>query len=376
MQKTFTVRYNMKKYEEEFMTNYSSVLNSSILYYPSIEFPDDGFIKSSLCIWDIIYRIVPESYTPNDSDEIKIAVQEGAIKNIKLSKSDLNIASDGFMDLLTGSSFLPAGLEGYETIDLHKEKVDARLYPYLKELASQVTGDWLTLSEQVVHGYMLFLANSICQNRNIPKITDNPDVFSIMTYFENDGQFDEGVLRDNAGEYYSSIIIPNLIPAGVERTDIETVLRFREKTAKGRAEFRDTISGFTDELKEINDREYAREVTENFRVHLEDSKQSISETGKAIVKNFIPSFLTIGVPTQVSTLGLLGINGDPYSINNIMKSFFISSVAAFADGYSKSKSWKSQTASYYIGLKTTFEDGVGRISTPRFDRIFEEFIND
>lgn len=358
------------------MKNYSSVLNSSILYYPSIEFLDDGFIKSSLCIWNTIYRIVPESYTPNDSDEIKIAVQEGVIKNINLTKSDLSIAADGFMDLITGSQFLPAGLEGYDAIDLHKDKVDARLYPYLKELAIQITGDWITLSEQVVHGYMLFLANSICQNKNIPKITDNSDVFSIMTYFENDGQFDEWVLRDNAAEYYSSIIVPTLIPAGVERTDMETILKFRDNTTKGRDEFRNAVSSFTDELKNIKDIEYAREVTENFKKSLEESKQNINETGRAIIKNLVPSFLTVGVPTQVSTLGLLGINDNPFSMLNIMKSFFIGSVAAFTDGYGKSKSWESKTASYYFGLKSTFEDGFLRIKIPRFDRIFEEFIND
>ena len=356
--------------------NNSSILNSNILYYPSIEFPDDGFIKSSLCIWDNIYRIIPESYIPNDSSEIRTAVQEGVIKNITLSARDLNMAADKFMDFMTSSRILPAGLDGYDEIDLHKDKVDARIYPYLKELAKQVTGDWLTLSKQVVNGYMIFLANAISQNRDMPKFTDNPDIFSIMTFFENNGDFNEWVLRDNADEYYSTIIVPTLIPAGVERSDIDTVLRFREKTFNGRTEFRNTISSFTDELKNVADMEYAQGLTDKFVKQLEYSKQNIFETGISIAKRLIPSFLAVGLPTAVSTLGLLRGSSEPFSTEIIRNTIYISSVAAFADGYSKSKTWTSKTASYYFGLKGMFEDGYDRSKVPRFDRIFEEFIND
>ena len=43
----------------------------SILYYPHIEFKNEAWVKSSLLLWDHVYRIVPENYIPNDSDEIK-----------------------------------------------------------------------------------------------------------------------------------------------------------------------------------------------------------------------------------------------------------------------------------------------------------------
>lgn len=355
--------------------NYSSTLNSSILYYPSIEFPDDGFVKSSLCIWDTIYRIVPESYSPNDSDEIVIAVQEGAIKNIKLTENDLSMASDRFMDFITSSLFLPTGLEGYDSY-LHKGKVDPSLYPFLRELSKQVTGDWITLSDQMVQGYMFFLANSISKNRNIPKISDNPDIFSIMAYFENDGQFNERVLRGNADEYYSTVIVPTLIPAGVERVDIDKVLKFRENTMSERAEFRNTVSGFTNELKNIKDRDYAQDITNNFIQQLESSKQSIFEKGKSFAQKLIPSFLAVGLPTAISTLALLGVNSEPYSAEVIRNTICISSVAALADGYNKSKTWESETASYYFGLKGMFEDGYGRFKMPKLERINKEFIND
>ena len=353
--------------------DYSDLISSNILYYPSINFLDSNFLKSCLCIWDTIYRIVPDTYIPNDSEEIQIAIQAGTIKNIKLNKDDLNSAADSFMDFITGTEFLPAGLEG-DTIDLHKDKVDSRLYPYLKELSRKATGDWLTLSEEIVHGYMLFLANSICENRQMPKITDNADVFSIMTYFENEGKFNEWVQNCQAQEYYASLILPTFLPSEIDKINMETILKFREKTQEGRVEFRDSISKFADELKNIRDKEYALSLSLKLKEQMENSKQNIIDSGMSIIKSkFIPSYLSVGIPTQLTTLGVLGMQGNPFSLINIGGSFLIGAIAAFADGYSKSKSWRSKTASYYFQLKSKFGDSY-RI--PRYDRIFEEFIND
>lgn len=41
------------------------------LYYPSMEFRSISWLKGMLLFWDGIRRIVPESYTPNDDEEIK-----------------------------------------------------------------------------------------------------------------------------------------------------------------------------------------------------------------------------------------------------------------------------------------------------------------
>lgn len=44
----------------------------SILYYPHIEFQNEAWVKSSLLLWNHVYRIVPEGYVPNDSDDPQI----------------------------------------------------------------------------------------------------------------------------------------------------------------------------------------------------------------------------------------------------------------------------------------------------------------
>jgi hypothetical protein len=57
-------------------------MSKDVLYYPTIEFYDEVWLKTSLCLWDKIYRIVPDSYKPKDSDEVKTAIDNGLVKNI------------------------------------------------------------------------------------------------------------------------------------------------------------------------------------------------------------------------------------------------------------------------------------------------------
>ena len=63
----------------------------SILYYPHIEFQNEAWVKSCLLLWNHVYRIVPEGYTPNDSDEIKALVDADLVRNIKLDDKDREV---------------------------------------------------------------------------------------------------------------------------------------------------------------------------------------------------------------------------------------------------------------------------------------------
>jgi len=74
----------------------SSFASRSILYYPTLEFQSETWVKASLLFWDKIYRIVPTSYNTRDSDEIKIAISNGFIEDIELTDKDLRHTADKF----------------------------------------------------------------------------------------------------------------------------------------------------------------------------------------------------------------------------------------------------------------------------------------
>jgi hypothetical protein len=71
-------------------------IKAAVLSYPTIEFYDDTWLKACLCIWDKVYRIVPSSYRPNDSDEVKLAIDCGLVENVTLSQGDLEATAADF----------------------------------------------------------------------------------------------------------------------------------------------------------------------------------------------------------------------------------------------------------------------------------------
>lgn len=355
-----------------------NLFNSNILYYPSIEFNNPSFIKSALCIWDTVYRIVPEGYIPDDCSEIRLAVETGAIKDIKLSPRDLKQTSVDFITFIESQEYLPAGLTGYPTINLHKDKVDHRLYPYLQSLAFEMSENYFNLSKEVAHGYMLHLANNVASNRCIPKITDNKDVFSLMAYYETEGLVDEYIYSTDSDLYYSTLVIPTFIPKGISTVDMDFVLRYREKTQKGRAELRNTIHDFTEDLLEVKDWEYAKELCEKKKIQILEANNSIIDSSKLFLSSFIQSSLVMGLPMAVSTLSLFAGGSDIFTPHKIGGVGAISAIAPLLEGAKTVRKARRIDSSYLLNLNRTFQDEINFISSSssNYTRVLNEFIND
>lgn len=175
---------------------------SNILYFPHIEIADSASLKAALCVWDAVYRIVPENFKPNDSDEVLQAVDAGALRNIRLSSADLAETREAYSEFIESISFMPDALdrEPREMAEIHSDKMDERMVEELSELIGEIArnGDWLQLPRGLADGYMLFLANSVSRKRRLPKFTDSDTMFVSMEYFAMNGEFSEFVYRQGA----------------------------------------------------------------------------------------------------------------------------------------------------------------------------------
>jgi hypothetical protein len=219
-----------------------SLSTGEILYYPTIEFQSDAWLKAALCVWEKVYRIVPSTYTPSDSDEVKQAIDGGLVESIKLEKADLTTAAEEFEEFMESAVQSPLSLHGYESIRLHKDKVDERLLPLLESLSSKIDPNgWLSLSEQVANSYMLFLATSVARRRAIGKATDNSDAFTINPYYQYDGNFTNYIWNPEASEIAVSLLLPQLMPRGIEEDSMDRVLDFRKNYAEARAAYRQSV---------------------------------------------------------------------------------------------------------------------------------------
>lgn len=185
----------MKDEKQEIMyKNSKDMKPDSILYYPHIEFQCEAWVKSSLLLWDHVYRIVPEGYTPNDSDEIKALVDEDLVRSIKLDDKDREDTFDEFLRLCEKiENHKPAGLIPSEEDRIHPGKIDSRLYPYLDLIGEHFIDEdkWLHLSKDLARGYMFKLSQVVARLRNLNRGTDDMDAWSINPYFCENANFGE-----------------------------------------------------------------------------------------------------------------------------------------------------------------------------------------
>lgn len=353
---------------------------SEVLYYPTIEFRDESWLKGALCQWDKVYRIVPPSYHPNDSDEVKEAIDAGLLESIRLTKEDLSETAADFMVFWERAPFVPAAFEAREEVPvrLHPEKVDERIREQLAALAEHVDQDgFLTLSKEVANAYMLFLSESVSRRRGIPKLTDDSSMFTAMEYFIHDGNFDEIVYSEDRAEVTAALTLASLVPEGIGKCRMREVIEFHEKNEEGRTAFRASVDGLVNELKHVKDRVFLEKRVAKFEEDLRKAQASVWSALKNGAADLGYSMLSVGLPMAFTSFSVIG-SADAWSVRAVGKSALLGIVATLADhARSRRVSWSSREASYWLSMQSAFtQDNRMRAPAPSFHRQFEEFIND
>jgi hypothetical protein len=355
--------------------------SDSILYYPTIEFQNETWVKAALTFWDKIYRIVPQGYSPMDSDEIEIAVKEGFIENIELSENDLASAADKFEAYCNTLDWYPAGFCRHSyTARLNVEKIDSRLRPYFEEFAGTIDDDgFYKIRNEIANGYMFFLSESISNNRNIGKLTDNEDMFTAMSYFDGEAKFDEWLTNPEATELYTNLIIENLIPADIRSIRMDKILDISEGLKTQKSDFRNKVSSFANDFSKIEDSGFAEKRLFEFKVSLIESQLTRKEILKGFTNNLASSALYSGLPIfSTNMIASMFTSGDQFDITALVtKGLLISGVATMADARRTVQRWDSRKSNYYLDVrKNLTSEENSKITYKNMHRNLEEYIND
>jgi hypothetical protein len=361
------------------INNFSS---DSILYYPTIEFQSETWVKAAITYWDKIYRIVPPSYIPRDSDEIKIGISEGVIENINLTEEDLKETADKFEAYCNDLDWLP---DGFETsrfeVRLHDEKIDERLKPYFKEFAGSMNKDgFYSVRPEIANGYMFFLSDTISKRRNLARLSDNEDMFTAMTYFDAEGNFDDWISDSEREEHYTNLILENVIPGDIRSIRMDRIIEIGAKLKNYKEEFREMTSEFAQNLSKIEDPKFALKELSKFKTNLEDSQLTRTEILSGVCKNLLPSALYVGIPTFTASLvgNLFTTRDDLFGLVTFASGATMASIATLMDsGKEVRKNWKSKRSNYYLDIRKDLTANEG--GPIRFHNIqgrLDEFVND
>lgn len=352
------------------------MMNNSILYYPHIEFQNIGWVKSSLLLWDHVYRIVPASYCPQDNREIQQAADLGMIRSVNLDENDIRGFSSEFINFVEELPFQPAGLEYDEMAYLHPEKVDTTLYPFLEQYATgESPNGFIELPKEIVRGYMFFLANQVASRRGLSRCTDDIYSFSVSSYFSENANFEELLYDREAEGFYSSLILNDLLPIDAESMPMNKIIEAVKNSKDERIQFREQLAKFSGELYRCESSDHAQTILNDYKQDLIRAKNDIKAAQGFLNKDDVGSLFTMGLPVSLTAYSVLsGATGNPFSIYTLSSSLLIGAIAAYQD-YKRTKSLNDNNcgAAYLISLDRTFS-GTG--TYPAFDRYLEEFVND
>ncbi len=349
--------------------------SNSIVYYPTIEFRDENWLKAALLIWDNIYRIVPYDYIPNDSDEVKFAIDSGRIKSITLQDEDLESVYKKYESFLENLEFIPDGLHNNDgTTKVHKDKISSRLYPLMESLAKEFDGEWFDLPTEAARGYMQYLSQIVAENRQFSLATDNADSWIMSAYVGEKGNFSEMVYDMKANGQYTSVELLDLIPTDVKHLGIKEIIEHTSYTKDERNEFRSVASEFLDKLTLCSTEDGTYEATESYKDELNRVKKQFQDSTSFMGTELARSSIIVGIPTSLTAFGTLTAMSQASITSNIFQSVSFGLVAAIAD-YSKVKKEGRGPAlgSYLIDLDR--QKGKQHLSQD-FNYIMDQFIND
>ncbi len=357
-----------------------SFTTRSILYYPTIEFQSETWVKASLLFWDKIYRIVPSEYKTNDSDEIKIAISNGFIEDIELTSKDLKQTADKFESFCNQLEFNPAGFESttYE-VRLHTDKIDERLKPYFKQFSEEIDRQgFLRIPQELANGYMFYLSDTVSKRRNIAKLTDNPDMYAAMIYFDGKGDFEELFIDNDNPETYTNLMIERLIPKDIRSIRMDIILNLHKELEREKIEFRKAINEFSEKFSKIEDKESAISELEYFKKTFLENEMTWKEKFATLRQETEESLLYVGLPMLTTTTIASMYGKGTYDLTELSKGLLLSGVASITSvGKELRKKWTANKSNYYLQIKkhlTSAENS--EIKIQNISRRLNEFVND
>jgi hypothetical protein len=255
--------------------------NNYTLYYPTIEFRDPRWLWTAALIWDRIYRIVPDGYVPNDSNNIKQLIANSDIISDINPKKYSDRANLKFIDgLQVEGKWWAAALDNSnyikrDYVQLHKDKADVKIRELL--LAEKTKdNDWLNVPHDIASIYMLFLANYIAEQNNICLSTDYSEAWCGSNFFQYDGNICDFDKKDIETSL-AAITISDFLPINVMNLTPQDLIKFRENSQYERKRFFQAMRDLSTKISLCEDEKIFADIIADHLKELKDSKKEYNK---------------------------------------------------------------------------------------------------
>lgn len=310
------------------------------LYYPTIDIPNEEWLKPAVLFWDQINTIVPSSILdPYEQNTTQYLHDEGILQPLRVDPdqdfvAELTTDTLNYLNTNEGFQLLTQGRNRYSVI--HKDKMPreiSRLFnihpeklPY--EIQHQLRRNlspegWFGVDSSFARFYMTLLANKICEKKAIALLTDNTLTSNLTDKVRLDNQI---AIKGRGHDRYSEMqneryihlaqgLLTNLIIEGVkikENTSLVDVVEFKKRHRDELGLFRTSIAKLTQNVSKDLPFEAMRQqvndiYNDEFLPSYNNFKKALDGAGiKWIAENFmkVTFFSTTATALPMTLLGL------------------------------------------------------------------------
>ena len=257
------------------------------LYYPTIEFHDYHWLWAASLLWDRIYRIIPDSYTPDDPDNVKALVDGGEIGIPIDPTTYAEEASDTFIRNIKSNRWNAAAFDDqeYGDIALHESKVSERLKGLVIARQKGSTHDeWIHVPTSLAAHYMTYLANCISERENLHCVSDYAAAWTCSTYFKFDGKI-ETFPADTLPAQLAALVLEDFIPGNITDLSPRQILEYRNKHRDERRRFMKAMQDAARTLATCDDpriiSDHLEDIKKDVRASLRDYRRSLKPTSES-----------------------------------------------------------------------------------------------
>ncbi|OVE69081.1 hypothetical protein CCS79_09150 [Clostridium diolis] len=330
------------------------------LYYPTIEFNNPKWLWTAALLWDRIYRIVPNGYTPKDSRNILELMEDGTIGgSIDPSMYSSEVA-DKFIDKYNGTDWNAPALGNYELmsskyINLHRDKADVKVRNLFTDLGKK-NNEWIEVPEYIAGLYMLYLANHISNTNGLALITDSSASWCGTNYFSYDGKIDDFEIYNNTTDKLASLVIQDFIPKNILDISPKELLKFRERRKDERNRFLNCMDSLASDISNCKDPKIVNDIIESHKKDILDSKKEFKKSLDMIRVSGWFGVKSALVPVAMPVMTSMNNLSDSTKLWLNASGILFGVIAGFLDAKQKtSKLSKEYKYNYLLELKSELE---------------------
>ena len=323
------------------------------LYYPFIHVRDEAWLKLSALYWDDMTRIVPKSYTPRDTRDVRVLEDAGVLKRIDPASYEEPV-SELFALLLErhahklaarydvskrdswpenrerfGLRLSDARTSSSSLAFIHGSKLEPALTEQLlKRKLALPSRDrrWLGMHPAIVRAYMIALAAEIAGRRGLQPVSDNVTHLSgvasctvedlakslfgdLNLSKKRPARRSSAKALDVAEERVAFVTLRAVLPQRLDSVPVKRILELRTDHADARHAFHAYVEDVRKQLATGNIVD-AEALDEHIRLEYDKRlKPALSELSRGLRSLGVGTFLgTFGVAVALPVGSMLSIS--------------------------------------------------------------------